>query len=601
MNTMLPDGPLDAGSALEAVEAVTAPASLFAGLDADARATVAREVEWVSLKGGDALFRQGEPGDALYVLISGRLRVFVGGEDAPRLVAEITRGEIVGEMAVLTDEPRSATVLAARDSILVRFSRQAFERVVEQNPAALMRVTRRLVTRLQEMNRGGTRTAKVATIAVVPLGDGAAAADVAERLVRVLSASGPTAHLRAGDVPVGEARAPEWLDEVERRHHYVVYEADARNDDWLQRSLRQADRVLLVAAASPALDTGALAGARGRFALDTLAAPEELVLVHAASTRAPSGTGRWLAALGVSGCQHVRAGRQEDIERLARFLTGRAVGLVLGGGGARGFAHIGVIRALVEAGVPIDAIGGTSMGAVIAAQYASGHDVAGLLAVNRREWIERNPLNDKTLPVVALLACRRIDRMMTSLYGTTQIEDLWLKYFCVSCDLTQAEAVVHDRGPLARGVRASMSLPGIAIPLHEGQSLLVDGGVLNNVPADVMKRLCRGPVVAVDVTPKKDLAVERPYPETGSGWSFFRNRKSLDVPSIGAVIMRTVMLSSAHQRNLVARDIDLLVAPPIDRFGMFDWDKLEEIAETGYRMAVPLVADWAAVQASPAR
>ena len=589
-------GPIDEVSPLAAVEAVTATASLFAGLDADARAAVARELEWVSLKGGDALFRENEPGDALYVLISGRLRVFVSGEDGPRLVAEITRGEIVGEMAVLTDELRSATILAARDSMLVRFSRQAFERVVEQNPAALMRVTRRLINRLQQMNRGGTRTTKVATIAVVPLGDGAAAADVAVRLVRALSASGPTAHLRAGDVPVDEARTPEWLDDVERRHHCVVYEADARNDHWLERSLRQADRVLLVAAAEPALETDLLTAARRRLGLDTLQAPEELVLVHRASTVAPSGTGRWLAALGVAACHHVRAGRQEDVERLARFLTGRAVGLVLGGGGARGFAHIGVIRSLVEAGVPIDAIGGTSMGAVVAAQYASGHDVAGLLAINRAEWIDRNPLNDKTLPVVALLACRRIDRMMTSLYGTTQIEDLWLKYFCVSCDLTQAQAVVHDRGPLARAVRASMSLPGIAIPLHEGQSLLVDGGVLNNVPADVMKRLCRGPVVAVDVTPKKDLAVERPYPETGSGWSFLLNRKSMDLPSIGAVIMRTVMLSSAHQRKLVARDIDLLVAPPIDRYGMFDWHKLEEIADTGYQAAQPLVAEWVAAQ-----
>jgi len=141
--------------------------------------------------------------------------------------------------------------------------------------------------------------------------------------------------------------------------------------------------------------------------------------------------------------------------------------------------------------VPIDAIGGTSMGAVIAAQYAMGQDAPGLSALNRRTWIDANPLKDKTLPVVALLACRRLDRMVATMFGDTQIADLWLPYFCISTDLTHAEVHVHDRGPVGRAVRASMSLPAMAIPIRDGSALLVDGGVLNNVPADVDEEAVR--------------------------------------------------------------------------------------------------------------
>jgi len=264
---------------------------------------------------------------------------------------------------------------------------------------------------------------------------------------------------------------------------------------------------------------------------------------------------------------------------------------VLGGGGARGFAHIGVIRALHEAGVPIDAIGGTSMGAVVAAQYAMGNDEASLRALNRRTWIDANPLKDKTLPVVALLACRRLDKMTVDTFEEIQIADLWLPYFCITTDLTHAEVVVHDRGLVSRAVRASMSLPGIAIPIRQGNALLVDGGVLNNVPADVMKRVCGGRVVAVDVTPDKDLAVSSPYPEAASGWSFFFNRKR-ELPGILSIIMRTVMLSSAHTRAAVNRDIDLLIKPPVARFGMFEWASLDDIAQLGYDTAKPLIAKW---------
>jgi NTE family protein len=181
--------------------------------------------------------------------------------------------------------------------------------------------------------------------------------------------------------------------------------------------------------------------------------------------------------------------------------------------------------------------------------------------------------------------------MVAAMFGDADITDLWVRYFCVTADLTRAEVRVHDRGPLARAVRASMSLPGMAIPVCDGGSLLVDGGVLNNVPADVMKRICRGRVIAVDVTPEKDLGVTQPFPSAASGWHLLTNRAP-EVPNILAIMMRTTMLSSTHQRKQVAADIDLAINPPIGAFGMFEWDRLDEIADAGYQAARQALSQW---------
>ena len=584
--------------ALAAVDEATGEGSLFAGLDEGSRRVVEAQVEWVRIAGGTTLFRQGDAGDSLYVVIRGRLQatVEVPGRQ-PEDIGEISRGEIVGEMAVLTGDPRSATIRAMRDSALVRFSTQAFERIAERNPKAMLAVTRQIIRRLQQRNLSMTPRARVATVALLPLDEDGSHVEIAAVLQQALQPVGRTRELTSAGLDrelagcADDVRAG-WLDDQERLHDYLLYVADRGPSPWTSRCVRQADRILLVVRADATPDSAWIAGRLAAFGLPRDGIRTELVLVQPEGRSTPQGTEAWLSATGLRVHHHVRHGSRPDGERLARFLTGRAVGLVLGGGGARGFAHLGVIRALREAGVPIDAIGGTSMGAVIAAQYAMGHDEAALRTLNRRTWIDANPLKDRTLPVVALLACRRLDSMVTSMFGDLEIADLWLPYFCISADLTHAEVRVHDRGSVGRAVRASMSLPGMAIPVRDGNALLVDGGVLNNVPADVMKKLCGGKVIAVDVTPEKDLAVTRPYPEAASGWSLLVNRKRTELPSILAIIMRTVMLSSAHNRERVAGDIDLLIAPEIAPFGMFEWHRLDEIVQAGYDAARPALARW---------
>lgn len=579
---------------------------IFSTFDPEGLHALASQLEWVQIPGGEMLLRQGDPGDSLYVVITGRFRVSVTGEDGEEaIVGEIGRGEVVGEMAVITGEPRSATVRAIRDSGLVKLSKEAFERIVPRNPKTAMLIARRLVERLKHQGRGkAVRT--LSTVGVIAASREMRLEDFAARLASAFAKLGPTLHVSsalirsqfgqdaedAADEATG-SRICAWLDQQERHYKYLIYEADSTNPLWTEFCARQSDRVLLVADSSG----DPLVAAPESQALKRAAAHKELVLLHADRTKRPSGTARWVKALGATRHHHVGAQTAGDYERLSRLLTGRSVGLTLGGGGARGLAHIGVIRAVQEANIPIDMIGGTSMGAVISAQYALGYDLQAMVELNRKGWVKMDPLKDKTLPVVAMLSGRKLDRMLAMMFGDAQIEDLWIKYFCVAVNLTQAETVIQQSGPLQGAVRASAGIPAVAPALCDRGDLIVDGGVLNNLPADVMRQLSGGKVIAVDVSPQRDLAVDPSYRQMPSAWKVLGSRvnpfaQPVNVPNILAVMMRTLMLGSIRNSRQVRETVDLYMLPPIDEFGLFDWRHIDKIIDTGYQYGRKKLEEW---------
>jgi len=270
--------------------------------------------------------------------------------------------------------------------------------------------------------------------------------------------------------------------------------------------------------------------------------------------------------------------------------------LVFSGGGARGFAHIGVIKALRDAAIPIDVIGGASMGAIIAAQHASGFEVDAMIELNRRSF-SGSQLSDLTVPAVALRKARSTVRRLQSMFGERQIEDLPLRYFCTSSDLTHARVCVHDRGPVWLWTRASCSIPGLTPPIASGGSLLVDGGLLNNLPADIMRQRCNGSVIAVNVTPTVDLTTDAPLVAAMSGWPhlwrmLFSGSGQRPFPNIAQILSRTVLVASVSDAQSQARYSDLYLAPALDGIGMGSFDAIDRTVEAGYRHAAERIAVW---------
>ena len=351
------------------------------------------DLEWTELRGGETLFRQGEPSDCMYIVISGRL---IGVRDAGRgqeIAVEFGRGDTIGEMGFFTDAPRSLAIRARRTSYLVRFARPVFDRLSHDHPQAMLYIMRLLIRRLQRTSGYERESFEQANIVVLPVSPRANAAEFTERLVGSLREHGETLYINSArldsflGVP-GFAQTPAdsplalaldaGLDDRESGFRYVVYECDQADTSWTRRCVERADRILLLA--DPGADAELSPMERALLGEEPglVAARRTLVLLHPETTALPSGTRLWLVPRSLEGHHHLRRDRDADFERLARFLTGNAVGVVLGGGGARGLAHSGVIRALREARVPIDLIGGTSMGALIAAQPALGWDDASM-------------------------------------------------------------------------------------------------------------------------------------------------------------------------------------------------------------------------------
>jgi predicted acylesterase/phospholipase RssA/CRP-like cAMP-binding protein len=576
--------------------------TLFGPLDEAMLQDIEGKVEWLHIQGGEVLFREDDPGDALYIVLYGRLRVVAGaGGKGERVLGEAGRGECVGEMALFTDEPRSATVYAIRDSELVRIARPVFEGIVRQYPQLTLSITRLLIGRLRANNSRSCALKAVTNVALFPVSRDVPLNECALRIASALSPFGLVLHLNSAIVDrllhtPGAAASPEggtgsirllsWLGEQEMKHAFIIFEADPGDTPWTRRCMRHADHVLMTARASAMARDGVAENQPAASGQGLVKAKRSLVMLHEDGSSMPRGTREWLERYRVEDHHHIRRDRDGDFQRLGRFIAGRTTSLVLSGGGARGLAHIGVIKALREAGTPIDMIGGASMGAVIASACAMDQDHASIYQKAVETFVRKNPFSDYTLPFISLVRCRELDSMIGERMGDVQIEDLWVNYFCVSSNLSTAELVVHRKGPLAKAVRASVSYPGITVPVVEGEHLLVDGGVLNNLPVDVMRGCCQGKIIAADVTGEEDLKV------TGSAipspWKVFLSRvlpftQSIRIPNIFDVLMRTVVLSSVQRRNQVIRDVDLYLRPPVHDFRLLDFKAIDRLIDIGYR------------------
>ncbi|HYE00727.1 MAG TPA: patatin-like phospholipase family protein [Alphaproteobacteria bacterium] len=554
--------------------ALLAEVPLFAGLAAAALEALAAEMEWFALPGGAALFEAGEPSDALYILVSGSLAVLRDGA----VVGRIGGGEAVGEMGLLEGRPRSATVTALRDCELLRLPGAAFEAVVLRHPQALLDLTRSLARRLGRAN-AAPQPAPVRSLAILPLLPGLDAAAFARDLGAALARCGLSAHCLG-------AEAAGWTSgrfhRLEAEHGALVFVGEAAATPWSRLCLRQADRVLLLAVpgAAPPSPLLPLLRELPRGLLD-------LVVLHPGAAAEP--VAPWIADMPVELRHNLRAGRPADLARFARLAAGRAVGVVLAGGGARGFAHLGVLRALEEAGVAVDLAGGTSMGAIVAACVAMDWSLEEASGRLRDCFVASNPLSDYTLPLVALTRGLKVERLLRAHFGEGGIEELWRPFYCVSANLSAGRAELHRRGALWRALRASIAIPGVLPPVAAFGEVLVDGGVVANFPVEAMAALHRGPVVGIDVAADRALTAQPEALTRGPLW-WLMNRRRHGTPGIVSVLMRAGMVGSTVQDRARRGQVDLLFQPKLDTIDLRDWRAFDRAVEAGYIHAAELLA-----------
>ncbi len=577
------------------IQPIISQCPLFARLSPATLDALIKHVTVREIKSGGVLFSEGDPSECLYVVATGRLREM---RDNGELVGDIGRYEPVGEIGVIADETRSATVHAVRDSILLKLARSDLMRFAATHPKALIEMTRVMITRMRLAGRDKALESarSVHTFAVIPANGDVDAHDFAERFSQVLaqhdSAKLIDDVLIDAELGYGTSRRPfqeddanarvmTMLGDIESKHRYLVYAAGNETDSWARRCMRQADRIIVVAnaATAPAM-TPMLQRMRSG---GSERVPVDLVLLRPDETEAGSVLA-WRECTHATAHYFVRPGNADDLDKMVRQVTGRGVGLVLGGGGARGFAHIGLLRALHELKIPVDLAGGSSMGAFFAALISCGYDHNEIAEIARETFVENNYLNDYMFPMVALIRGRKFVRRLHDVFGERQVEQLRTPFFCVSTNLTRGTPVVHDRGPLYMWIACSMCVPGVAPPVAYRNELLVDGAVINSLPTDVMQGMRRGPIVASDVSTAGDLSapgIEGPDPEGLLRWNAPIKR-----PSLFSIIFRTATLTSESGTANRAARADAYVRMPVNGIGLFDWKKMDEVVERGYRHAM---------------
>jgi len=559
--------------------AVLSGLPLFKGLDAGVVRQIGAAAEWLSLPGGATLFRAGERPDALYVVLSGCLGVLLPDRSPQQIRGRVVAGGTVGEMGMISGRPRTAHVVALRDTELARVSRESFDRVFGQYPDAMLRIARLTVDRLeQSQSRSPIALQGARTFTLIPQSLEVDVGGFATEFVKALSACGRTElvwSVRAA------AHTSHWFHRLEAANDYVVYVADSQPSVWSNLCVRQADALLLLARAeSEAGDWAVLEGQRGPSLAPQRA---ELILLHDGDF-VRGAAARWIARHPEVAHHHVNGAA--DIQRVARVLTGRGIGLVLSGGGARGFAHIGIVKALREAGIPIDLVGGTSMGGILGAGVALRWSVAELTERFRRAFVDVNPLRDYTLPFVSLVSGRKVSRLLKNAFGDVTIEDLPLEFFCVSSNLTSGHSEVHRRGELWRWLRSSVAIPGVLPPIiHKGE-VLVDGGTMNNLPVDAMRELGRGPVIGCDVGADRAFTsrseeIDVPLPWQLMSWS----RRARHLPNIFQILWRAGMVNSSAMTAAHREKTDLLLQPPLAQIDMLNWKAFEKAIDAGYEYA----------------
>lgn len=596
--------------------------SLFGGLSTDALHFILEQLEFHELERNEYLFRAGDPGDSLYLVVSGSLEVVSDEADGPgHVVAHLRRGQPIGEMALLAGDARGASIRAGRHSELVSLSRSAFESLSLRYPDILLGITRVLVNRFRSVTgQSAARTAHCRSYTVLAAGEADEPTVDPERMTRnIIDAMPPDVRatvispqtiartFRRSATDAARLALESWIDEIETQHDvvfFIPYDNDTERKDvtsegWLDLCLKRCDEILLCTHADADPHPGKLE--QRVFDTRRTEAPAicRLLIAHEPDIEVPRFTARLLAERRVLEHYHVRTGSRDDMSRVARHLIGRAVGLALGGGGARGVAHVGAIRALSERGVSIDTVAGTSMGAVVAAFFGAGFTPQRMIEQIRAMFVDLNPFNDYTIPLYSILRGKKAEFASLQTFGRLQIEDLWVPFVCTSSNISSQVLATHRSGSLSKAILATTALPGITVPVIYDGEIHVDGGVMNNLPGDLI-RADSAYLISCDVSPSAYVSIgTRRYP---SPWkSVFRRPRlrgtvdttgsepAIRTPGIGAILNGAMNAGSQHAASRVREMSDLALTPPVDDIGILDFKRFAEIEERGYEYTMRML------------
>ncbi|GEM_PF-574142 len=559
-------------------------------LSSEEKSEIIKDVQVVSLKRGELLFRQNDEPDAIYTLLAGKLEAIVENQKGEqKIVGHIHRSETVGEMAAISKDLRSATIKCTRNSLLARISLETFNKLYEQKPSFAISIANVIIKRLNKSLHAKNKTLSYTSVALVKANDTSILSKVYFDLKKLLT-SNLSSFIINNEIikkelsidltePLtaeSESILDHFINDLELSYDLLIFELSAASDENQPFLLDYSDICLVFEEANRNLrDSQA-----EEFYQLAQNVPDKLkaIICHPENTASPSGTKEFLSNRPVSSHAHIRSQHQLDIQRLHRFLTGSSNALVLGGGGAKGLAHVGIFKELEKNNIPIDFIAGTSIGAAVGGLYARHLD-SDKLHSETKEISLNSPTSISDLNIIPKYSIYKGKKLDSYIHKFTQdrdIEDLWIPFICISSNLTNPQMVLHSSGSLSTAVRASISVPGLFPPVIIDGQIHVDGGIFNNLPIDIIMKQNVGNIIACRVDKENHHSDEKKKEQT---------------PGLLSTFIRSTVANSDSLSDNMEEFVDLYFEPSVSEYGLLNWKSHDEIIEISTTHARKLLKD----------
>lgn len=634
---------------------------LLAACGQEALAGLAEHAEFVTLKKDELAVREGEKGEGLYVVVSGRLQAYTQLDGRPeRVYVRYTSGDWFGEMPLLSGETHWASVRALNDSVLLKIPRAAFEAMLRRDPRMALGFTQRMGERMTQLREEKDRAKWSTIIALCSAVPGAGKTLLATNLVASLAwetgepvlmldfsgrqggkplarckpmvvSNGPELEGMLTHHPLGYDRlnlkltgdekemhliAPLFGDLV-KRYKYVLVDLPNETSPSVLECMIQSDHIYVVTRneeehlsktrllLQDLKEHRQAVSPKARVILTAVGATCVPYVEHA-QHKVGQEIGyllRWIPESeiieSVDGVPYVLRKPMEPysvvVRRIAREMGNLLVGLVLGAGGARGLAHIGVIRILEREGITVDVVAGSSMGALVAAAWASGRSADELEKIamqvkGMRTFLKLlNPMFPGAGIVRGLSAYRFFDSILNGL----TFEDTMIPVKIVACDLHTMEEVVFERGKLIDAIRASISIPGIFRPVKHKGRILIDGGLASPVPVDIMMRAGVSKIIAVNTFLNPEMMKQLRHAEEESRMQPSEQRLPMretgpfiDTPTgIIKLYMRFLNTTQARVAHEACAKADVVISPTVPDGFWYDYYNPERYIRRGEQVA----------------
>jgi len=561
---------------------------------------ITKSASIIELDKNALLYKRHDPTNAFYILLHGHLHVtLVDKSGNDKIIGEINENEVVGEMSLITDDLRSATIYASRRSRLVCLTKDKFDILWHNNPEILKVMIKQIVLRLQKLTKslsgdqlkrhfmlvGNNKDINLPAFieSIKAINDGS---------LKIIEYNDIAKYIHNHS----KQDLLQYLDNLDQEYNTLLFIYKKDQPDWNANCIALSDRLIVVADATKK----SLYSDETKILLDDPQAfngqNTELILLHPKSTNYPKDTATWLKDGHYFRHHHARKDNDADTARLYRYLTGKAIALVLAGGGSRSMSQLGVLKAFEEYGIPIDCVGGASQGAINCWLISTGKPYKWIVSTLISTLpLFKSCLKKFTLPLYAILSANSATKALQDSTEGTHMEDMWKLNFSVSVDLSHRKEAIFSQGPAWKSIRASISLPAVFIPVAFEGSILVDGSVMNNMPVDIMKDQFLhndGLVIAIDLENKtRDTKYQIP-----DKYSFLKillgklgvKKYQSNIPSIFDTLLRSLLVTAHNKTQENGALADILITLPVSNYKLLDYDekKVDTLIAIGYKAAI---------------